>query len=106
MFLVERYLPLVGLDDLAAVVASVARACDEQRNAGARLRYLHSTYIPDDETCFCAFEAASAHDVNLLNADMDFRIDRISRAASFDTGLYSSSTTRQEFIANPRKRLP
>ena len=82
---------MADLDQLSSTVVSAARACDEQRKAGASLRYLHSTYVPGDETCFCVFEAASAQDVNALNADMDFRIDRISPAVSFDTGHNSSS---------------
>lgn len=106
LFLVERYLPVVDLDDLFASVSFAARVCDERRRVGATLRYLHSTYVPGDETCFCLFEAESAQDVNVLNADVGFRIDRISPAVSLDTRHDSSSTTRRQFVDNQRKKLP
>ncbi len=106
LFLVERYLPIVDLDELAVTVASAARVCDDQRKAGAMLRYLHSTYVPGDETCFCVFEAESAHAVSVLNVDIDFRIDRISPAVSLHTAPEPSPVTRPRPVDNPRKKLP
>jgi hypothetical protein len=84
LFLVERYLPAANVDELRAVVARVARSCDELRAAGADLRYLHSTYIPSEDTCFCVFEAASAVDVTSVNEAHGFRVDRVSAAIALD----------------------
>ena len=106
LFLVERYLPIADLDELAATVAAAAKACDDQRKTGVTMRYLHSTYVPSDETCFCVFEAESAQDVSALNVDIDFRIDRISPAVSFDTGYNTPTTTHPPFDDNPAKQLP
>jgi Protein of unknown function (DUF4242) len=84
LFLVERYLPAANVDELRAAVARVARSCDELRAAGADLRYLHSTYIPSEATCFCVFEAACTADLASVNETHGFRIDRISAAIALD----------------------
>ncbi len=106
LFLVERYLPIADLDELAAKVTAAASVCDDQRKAGATLRYLHSTYVPGDETCFCVFEAESSHDINALNVDIDFRVDRISPAVSLHTAPDPSPVTRTRPMVNARKKLP
>jgi hypothetical protein len=106
LFLVERYLQIADLNELAATVASAASVCDDRRRDGATLRYVHSTFVPGDETCFCVFEAESAHDVNVLNVDIDFRIDRISPAVSLHTAPGSSPVTRPRPANHPRKKLP
>ena len=48
--------------ELAQVDAARARAAsDDPAAGGATVRYLGSTLIPSDETCFVLFEAPSAH---------------------------------------------
>jgi hypothetical protein len=75
-YLVERYLTAAAAEALPDAVARVAGAC-----AGAgHVRYLHSTYLPSEETCFCVFQAASADAVRAVNAEADFVVDRITDA--------------------------
>ena len=50
------------------------------RVCGTRVRYLHSTYLPSEETCFCVFEAASSDAVRAVNVAANFPIDRITDA--------------------------
>ena len=59
-YLVERYLP--GRDR-AWLEAALVRL----RGQSAKAEYLGSTYIPEDETCLCRFEAATADDVRDAN---------------------------------------
>lgn len=85
IFLVERYLPVTDLDDLTAAVARVERACVAGRGNGLDLRYLHSTFIPAEDTCFCVFQAPSAEAVRAVNETARFALDRISPAIRIDT---------------------
>lgn len=79
-FLVERYLPATAADGLAASVARVASLCTDQDGIGTGVQYLHSAYLPSEDTCFCVFRAASADDVRRVNGDASFAFDRITDA--------------------------
>jgi hypothetical protein len=59
-YLVERYLP--GRDR-AWLDTALARL-SKQRTSAA---YLGSTYVPEDDSCFCRFEAETADDVRDAN---------------------------------------
>jgi hypothetical protein len=59
-YLVERYLP--GRDR-AWLDAALARL----RKDRGGVAYLGSTYVPEDDSCFCRFEAASAENVRDAN---------------------------------------
>lgn len=60
MFVVERYLPAVSLEDLAAAVDRDRRAAEGMTAAGIPVRHLSTIYVPSDESCFCLFDAPSA----------------------------------------------
>jgi Protein of unknown function (DUF4242) len=82
-FLVERYLSASAAEGLASCVARVARGCAEltASEGGARpVRYLHSVYIPAEDTCFCVFQAPSAEAVRAVNEAAGFALERISSA--------------------------
>ena len=55
-YLVERYLP--GRDR-----ARLDAALDRLRRQPTRAAYLGSTYVPEDDSCYCRFEAETADDV-------------------------------------------
>lgn len=75
-YLVERYLPSARVDDLAAAVARTARLADAAlRSDGPR--YLSSTFLAEEETCFCRFEALDREAVAELNRQAEFPFDRI-----------------------------
>jgi hypothetical protein len=59
-YLVERYLP--GRDR-AWLAAALARLREDRGGVA----YLGSTYVPEDDSCFCRFEAASAESVRDAN---------------------------------------
>ena len=85
LFLVERYLPATNLEALSAAVRRVADACTTRRSSGVDIHYVHSIYIPAEDTCFCVFRAASAAAVRDTNDAQTFRIDRISAGFELDT---------------------
>jgi hypothetical protein len=59
-YLVERYLPGRNRAWLEAALARLRR----QRTKAA---YLGSTYVSEDDSCFCRFEAETADDVRDAN---------------------------------------
>jgi hypothetical protein len=75
VYLVERYLPSAHLGDLAAAVERTARMAVEA--AGSGPSYLSSTFLAEEETCFCRFEAPDREAVAELNRRADFPFDRI-----------------------------
>jgi hypothetical protein len=84
VFLVERYLPPAAATDLAASVARAARLCalsiEHGSGPAAHVQYLHSTYMPTEDTCFCLFRASTADAVRALNDEAHFALDRITAA--------------------------
>jgi hypothetical protein len=80
VYLVERYLAAPGAADLAAAVTRLALACHATTGSAAPVRYLHSTFVPADETCFCLFQATSSDAVRAVNVTARFGFDRISDA--------------------------
>ena len=82
VFLVERYLPAAAAGNLAASVARAAQLCVLSAGSGSasRVQYLHSVYLPAEDTCFCLFRAATAEAVRALNDEASFALDRIAAA--------------------------
>jgi Protein of unknown function (DUF4242) len=82
VFLVERYLPAAAAENLADSVSRAARLCalSDESGAAARVRYLHSAYLPTEDTCFCLFQAPAADAVRALNDEAAFALDRITAA--------------------------
>jgi Protein of unknown function (DUF4242) len=62
-YLVERYLPGVTASQIDDVSARLAAAASELAAHGVDVRYVSSTFIPEEESCLCRFEARSATDV-------------------------------------------
>lgn len=59
-YLVERYLPGRDRSWLDAALARL-------RRQPTRAAYLGSTYVPEDDSCYCRFEAETADDVRHAN---------------------------------------
>ena len=77
-FAVELY---VSRTDPAAARrnAELARTAAE----GTAVRYLRSIFMPEDETCFLFFEAASAAAVGEVADRAGFRAERVVEAAAW-----------------------
>ena len=59
-YLVELYLSASDPAAVARSIASARAAAGELARDGAGLRFVRSTYVAEDETCFLVYEAASA----------------------------------------------
>jgi hypothetical protein len=79
-YLVERYLSAAARVELADSVARVARLCQASRSSGQGVEYLHSAYLPSEDTCFCLFRARSSDAVRAINRKAGFAFDRITEA--------------------------
>ena len=77
VFVVERYLPGLDREALLRSLEQLEQAAAQMRTEGAPVRYLGSTIVPDDEACFCQFEADSANDVAEANRRAGVPFDRI-----------------------------
>jgi len=62
-YLVEQYLPGVTARQLEEASAQLAAAATELTKDGIEVRYINSTFIPDEESCFCRFESTDAESV-------------------------------------------
>lgn len=58
-YLVELYMPTVLAVDAAAAGRRAREAARELSCEGASVRYVRTTLLPDDETCFHVFVADS-----------------------------------------------
>jgi phage shock protein PspC (stress-responsive transcriptional regulator) len=79
-YLVERYLPRTTPERLATTALRAKQAAEQLSAKGATVRYLHSTFLPQDEMCLCLFEASSAHAVAEVNEAAGLPYERISEA--------------------------
>ena len=59
-FLVERYVPGLSELDVEAAADRARLVCEQMTAEGTEVRYLGSTFLPEEEACFCRFEAHSA----------------------------------------------
>ena len=59
-YLVEMYVPRSRRHEASATGRRARAAAQELSREGVPIRYVRSTFLPDDETCFHLFEAASA----------------------------------------------
>jgi hypothetical protein len=59
-YLVEVYLPRSRAHEARATGRRARAAAEALAHEGVPIRYVRTTYLPDDETCFHVFQAASA----------------------------------------------
>ncbi len=62
-YLVEAYLPQSQAGEARAAGRRARAAAEELSGEGTPVRYVRTTFLPDDETCFHLFEASSAEAV-------------------------------------------
>src|SRR5690348_9374919 len=79
-FLVEHYRPGRGVAQLSSSIARIREIVAEMERAGAPVRYLSATIVPNDESFFCLIEAASEEVVSDAYRRADVPFERISAA--------------------------
>jgi hypothetical protein len=58
-FLVEAYVPRTGARDAQAMAREARAGAEALTLEGTPIAYIRATCLPEDETCFHVFEAAS-----------------------------------------------
>jgi hypothetical protein len=65
--MVERNLKGIAMSDLAAAQKAAISTADAYAANGTPMRYIRSTFTPEDGRCMCLFEAHNVEDVKRLN---------------------------------------
>jgi hypothetical protein len=58
-FLVEHYWPGVTREGFLAATDRVRAVVDDMARTAEPVRFLHSTFVPEDESAFCVFSSPS-----------------------------------------------
>lgn len=77
VFMVERDLEGIAMEDLAAAQKAAIGKAEEMRQAGSDVRYIRTTFTPEDGRCMCLFEAPSAAEVKRLNDEAGLPYSRV-----------------------------
>ena len=77
VFMVERDLKGIAMQDLTAAQKAAIGKADEMRQGGRDVRYIRTTFAPEDGRCMCLFEASSVADVKRLNDEAGLPYSRV-----------------------------
>lgn len=80
VFLLESYLGAVGEPDLVELAGRLSSAAESVSREGEPVRYLHSTYVPTDETCLHFVETSTAAAAERFARHAELSFDRILEA--------------------------
>ena len=80
VYMVERNLNGIATSDLAAAQQLAIKTSKEYSANGTPMRYIRSTFAPEDGRCMCLFEARSAQDVKRLNDEAKLPYTQIVEA--------------------------
>lgn len=81
VYLVERELPGITMEQLAAAQKMAIQMGKELTAEGKQVRYIRSTFVPGDNRCMCLFEASSLENVREANERGNIPFTRIVPAA-------------------------
>jgi hypothetical protein len=96
-YLVESYVPQ-SPDGVEGVAAQARRAADLASGNGV-VRYVRTTLLPADETCFHAFDATSLEELEAALARVGLVADRIVQS---DETPAADTATTEPFPRNER----
>ena len=82
-FMVERYLPGITTGQLDASSARLTAAARELAADGVGVRYLGSTFVPEEESCFSRFEGADGDAVRIACERAGIAFARIVETRDF-----------------------
>jgi hypothetical protein len=80
IYMVERNLPGITLEQLAAAQKAAIEKGEEFTANGKEVRYLRSIFVPGDAKCMCLFEASSAEAVKEVNEAAEIPFTEIKEA--------------------------
>ena len=77
VYLVERSMPGVTIDQLAAAQKRAIQVGMDLTAEGRAVRYIRSTFIPGEQKCMCLFEAPNSENVREANERAEIPFTRI-----------------------------
>ncbi len=77
VFMVERSLGGISMDDLGGAQRAAIDKGVQMTASGTPVRYIRTTFAPEDGRCMCLFEAQSSEDVKRLNDEAGLPYDRV-----------------------------
>jgi len=80
VYLVERDLPGITMEQLAAAQKRAIQTGKELTAQGKDVRYIRSTFVPGENKCMCLFEASNAELVREANVRAQIPFTRIVAA--------------------------
>ena len=80
VFMVERSLKGIPLDQLAAAQQRAIRTAAEMTADGTPIRYIRTTFVPESGQCMCLFESGDCEAVKALNRQAEIPFDRVTPA--------------------------
>jgi Protein of unknown function (DUF4242) len=80
VFMVERDLKGISMEALGAAQKAAISKATEMSASGTNIKYIRTTFAPDDGRCMCLFEAGSDTAVKKLNDDAGIPYSRVVKA--------------------------
>ena len=77
-YMVERHLPQITPDELAAAAMRAKVTTMEMTNEGTPIRYLRSIFVPGEDKCLCLFEGPNAESVEQANRRANIPFERVT----------------------------
>ena len=81
VYMVERSLPGITMEQLGAAQKAAIETGKRMTEAGQPVRYIRSTFVPQEAHCMCLFEASSPELVKRLNDEAKIPYTRVVEAA-------------------------
>jgi hypothetical protein len=79
-FLVELYVSRGDAHTIDGTAERARLAAEELSRTGGAVRYVRSIFVPEDETCFCLYEADSVESVREAARRAALPFERITEA--------------------------
>jgi hypothetical protein len=80
VFMVDRDLPGISMEDLAAAQQRAIATAQQFKADGKDVSYIRSTFVPGESHCMCLFDSADAQLVAELNDVAQIPYTRITEA--------------------------
>lgn len=76
-YMVERDLKGIAMEDLAGAQQAAIAKAEQMRGEGSDVRYIRTTFAPEDGRCMCLFDAGSEAEVRRLNDETGLPYSRV-----------------------------
>jgi uncharacterized protein DUF4242 len=80
VYMVERDLKGISMEALGGAQKAAINKAQEMSASGTNIKYIRSTFAPDDGRCMCLFEADTDAAVKRLNDEAGLPFNRVVRA--------------------------